>query len=294
MKKVILLLVAVTLIAGIAFAEELEYLKVYKPQEGMSADEIMQIEYFIKYTRFAKDIDLRGKAYFIDKSQAVRERETLRQRITLGRKSDDIAYKDLNMFTAPSAVKGLATLSWTYMGPKRQQDTWLWIPSLKKIRKISNANADDSFMGSDFTVEDIITRKFEDETYALAGEENFKGYSCEFDKKVYFQGVPCFVIEAKPVKSPWYYSKRLLWVDKNTGGGIYEEMYGPNGKMFKTIFKDYEMYNVNGKEYPTQILLECKDLRGGHRTVIANSDIKYDQGLSEDLFTERALSQSRW
>jgi outer membrane lipoprotein-sorting protein len=180
------------------------------------------------------------------------------------------------------------------MNPKKQQDTWLWVPSLKKIRKISAANADDSFMGADFTNEDILTRRFEDETYSLIKEENFAGYPCEFDKKTYAKDTPCFVIECKPVRSPWYYSKRILWVDKNTGGGIYEEMFDSTGRMFKTIFKDYQIYNVNGKEYPAQIILEVKDLRSGHRTVIVNSDIKFDQGLSEDLFTERALMQSRW
>jgi pyrroloquinoline quinone (PQQ) biosynthesis protein C len=71
-----------------------------------------------------------------------------------------------------------------------------------------------------------------------------------------------------------------LWVDKKTGGGIYEEMYDANGKMFRTFFKDYQIYNVNNREYASQVLLECKDLRSGHRTVIVNSDISYDKGLS--------------
>ena len=293
MRKASFIMAMLALFSGLAFAGELEYFQVYKPQAGMSVNEIMQIEYFVKYTKFAHDVKMGGKAYFIDKAGSVREKETARLRITLGRKSDDIAYEDLVMFTSPQ-VRGLATLTWTYMDPKRQQDSWLWVPSLKKIRKISNANSDDSFMGSDFTVEDILTRRFEDETYTLLREENFRGYNCEFDKKTYYKDTPCVVIEAKPKKSPWYYSKRVLWVDKNTGGGIYEEMYDPNAKMFKTLFKSFEIFNVNGKEYPAQTLLEGKDLRTGHRTVILNTDIKFDQGLSEELFTERALMQSRW
>lgn len=293
MRKLILLLLGITLILGYAWAEDLEYFQVYKPKSGMTADEVMQIEYFVKYTKFAHDAEFIGKAYFVDKSGAVREKETLRQRLTLGRKSDDIAYKDLVIFTSAQA-RGLGTLTWTYMNPKRQQDSWLWLPSLKRIRKISAANANDSFLGSDFTNEDILTRRFEDEAYKLIGEENFKGYICEFDKKVYFKDAPCFIIEATPKRSPWYYSKRVVRVDKNTGGGIYEEMYDPTGRMFKTIFKEFVIYDVSGKEYPAQAILEVKDLRTGHRTVIVNSDIKFDTGLSEELFTERALMQSRW
>lgn len=250
MKKVLLVLAGLLVFSGAAFAAELEYFQVYKPSEGMSADELMQIEYFVKYTKFSRDIELRGKAYFIDRSGSTRDRETLRQRITLGRRSDGIAYKDLNMFTAPSAVKGLSILTWTYLDPKKQSEIWMWIPSLKKIRKVSQAQGDDSFMGGDFTVEDITTRRFEDETYTLLRSEAFGGYFCEFDKQTYAKGTPCFVIEARPKRSPWYYSKRILWVEKATGGGTYEEMYDQNGKMFRTFFKSFKVYAVNGKEIP--------------------------------------------
>lgn len=293
MKKLVLFLAAIVLVSSYCWAAELEYFQVYKPKEGMTADQVMQVEYFVKYTRFAHDVNMGGKAYFIDKSGSTREKETARLRITLGRKSDDIAYKDLVIFTSPQ-VKGMGTLTWTYMDPKRQSESWLWIPSLKKIKKISQSNADDSFMGADFTNEDILTRRFEDETYKLIGEENFKGYTCEYDKKIYYKDTPCFIIEARPKTTPWYYSKRILWVDKNTGGGIYEEKYDPKGKMFMTLFKNFVVYNVNGKAYPTQTLLEGKDLRSGHRTVILNTEVKFDQGLSEDMFSEMALTQSRW
>jgi outer membrane lipoprotein-sorting protein len=282
------------LFVGNLQALELEYHKVYKPGEGMTAEEIMQLKYFVKYTKFAYDYESTGYVYLIDKTGFTRERTFLRRRLILGRPSDDISYKDLVMFTGPTAVKGLALLTWTYMSPDREQNQWLWLPSLKKIRKISQAQADDSFMGSDFTIEEITTRKFEDETYQLLREEKFKGYKSEFNGKVYHEGTDCFVIEAKPKISPWYYSKRIVWIDKKTGGDIFHEIYDPKGRLYKIIFKDYEIMNVNGKEYATQMLLEVKDLRTGHRTVVEIKDIKYDQGLSEELFTEKSLMRSRW
>lgn len=296
MKKRFIFLVSIfgLLFSGVIFADELEFYKVYKPREGMSADEIMQVKYFVKYTKFAHDYESAGYVYLIDESGFKRERTFLRQRILLGRESDGIAYKDLVMFTDPVAVKGLATLTWSYIQPDREQQQWLWLPSLKKIRKISAAQADDSFMGSDFTIEEITTRRFEDETYQLLREEKFKGYKSEFNGKVYHQGTDCFVIEAKPERSPWHYSKRVVWIDKNTGGDIFHEIYDPKGRLYKTIFKDYEIMNVGGKEYPTQMLLEACDLRTGHRTVVEMKDIKYDQGLSEELFTEKSLMRSRW
>jgi len=294
MKKIVLLIAVIILAWSCLYAAELEYFQVYKPKEGMSADEIMQIKYFNKYTLFAHDVSYTGKAYFIDKSGATRERSTARKRLNLGRKSDGIAYKDLTIFTGPTQVKGLCSLVWTYLNPKKEQDVWLWLPSLKKIRKISQAESDDSFLGSDFTNEDITTRRFDDETYKIVKEENFGGYTSDFMKKTYYKDTPCFVIEATPKRANWYYAKRLIWVDKNYGTNIYEEKYDANGKKFMTLLRWHEIYNVNGKEYPLQMFLEGRDLRSGHITEIINETVKIDQGISEEELTEQALSRSRW
>jgi hypothetical protein len=294
MKKIVLLVLALAVSAGACLAAELEYFQVYKPKSGMSADEIMQIKYFVKYTKFARDAEFAGKAYYIDKSGSIRERGTLRRRINLGRESDGIAYKDLILFTSPVQVKGLGILTWTYLDPRRDTEQWMWLPSLKKVRKISQAEGDDAFMGADFTVEEITTRKFEDETYKLAGEENFKGYTSVYTKKTYYDGTPVFVIEARPKRANWYYSKRICHIDKATGGDILDEIYDANGKLFRTLFRAYEIYKVDGKDYPAQTLVEGRDLRTGHSTAITNDKIAFDQGFSENMFTERSLAQSRW
>jgi hypothetical protein len=188
----------------------------------------------------------------------------------------------------------LGVLTWTYLDVKRDQDTWLWLPSLKRIRKVSASEADDSFLGADFTVEDITTRRFEDETYKLLREDDFPGYTSEFMKKAYYKDTPCFVIEATPKRANWYYAKRIVWVDKQYGTNIYEEKFDVKGQKFMTLLRWHEIYNVNGKEYPIQILLEGKDLRSGHHTEIINETVKIDQGVPEEEFTETVLSRSRW
>ncbi len=294
MKKLIFFILAMGMLSAYAFAQELEYFQVYKPKEGMSADEIMKIKYHNKYTLFIHDVAYTGRAYLIDKSGATRERSTARNRINLGRKSDGIAYKDITVFTGPTQVKGLGILTWTYLDPKREQEGWLWVPSLKRVRKISASEADDSFLGSDFTNEDITTRRFEDETYKLVKEENFPGYTSDFMKETYYKDTPCFVIEATPKSTNWYYVKRLIWVDKNYGTNIYEEKYDANGNKFQTIFRLHKIFNVDGKECPLQIFLEGKDLRSGHHTEIFNDTVKINQNLSEDEFTETALGRQRW
>jgi len=294
MKKIILWLAAITLIAGYAVAADLSYYEVYKPKAGMTVDEIMQIKYFNKYTLFAHDYESTGDVIFIEKDGSKRNRRFLRQRIMLGRSSDDVSYKDLVMFTQPTSVKGLATLTWNYMKATRDQDVWLWLPSLRKIRKVSAGQADDSFMGGDLTVEEITSRRFTDETYKLAGEEKFKGYTSVYDGKVYHQGEPCYVIECYPKRKPWYYSKRVAYISKNFGGNMLDEIYDPNGKLVRTLFRGWVIMNVNGKDYAAQNRVEAHDLRTGHKTVMLFDEIKFDQGLSEDIFTQKTLMRQRW
>ena len=71
--------------------------------------------------------------------------------ITLGRESDDLDFKDLVTVINPQSVKGLSVLTWTYISPNRDQDVWLWLPSLRKIRRVSQSDGDDSFIGADST-----------------------------------------------------------------------------------------------------------------------------------------------
>ena len=274
-------------------AQGLDYYKVYKPKQGMSADEIMQIVYYNKYSLFARDYQQIGDVYYVDPSGFTLKRVWKRERAIKGGK-DGISYKDVVVMTYPSEIKGLAVLTWNYQDPRRQQDEWLWIPSLKKVRKISASQNDDAFMGSDFTVEEVSTRHFEDETYKLIGEKVFSGYKFERDGKIKLKGKSCFLIEAKPKRPHWYYAKRTVWVDKDTGSEIFEQYYDKKGRLFKTLFREWVWYPVKDKKYPTQISLECKDLRTGHYTDIVMRNTKYDQGISEYDFTVKALMRSRW
>jgi hypothetical protein len=279
------------LVCGLALVLTQLASAIDKPYEGISADELMRIKYYIKYTKFAQDYQSAGDVWLVTKGGFKRHRKFLRSRITLNRESDGIDYKDMVVFTEPGNVKGLAILTWTYIDPKKEQDAWLWLPSLKRIRRISQSQADDSFMGTDFTTEEITLRRWEDETYEIIGEEKFKGYHCEFTGKTYYEGLDCYLVEAKPKRKDWYYSKRIVWIDKNTGASIYDEIYDPLERKARTLFREYQEYE---KGYLPQTLLECKDMRTGHETIITFDEIRFDSGLKEGLFTEKTLLRGKW
>ncbi|MBU1084804.1 outer membrane lipoprotein-sorting protein, partial [Patescibacteria group bacterium] len=158
----------------------------------------------------------------------------------------------------------------------------------------SAGQANDSFMGSDFTNEEITSRQFEDETYTLVGEETFKGYTSLYDGAVYHKDEPVYVIECRSKTDPWYYSKRITYVSKEFGGNIFDEIYDVKGQMVRTLFRGWEIMDVDGKEYPAQVRVEGHDLRTGHKSIIIFDEIKFDQGLSEDVFTQKTLTRQRW
>lgn len=292
MKRLFLVLGFLVAASGIVFAQNLQFHQFYLPKEGMSADELMGLKYHTYYSLFANDFHQTGETLYVEPSGFTLKRGWIRSRIVKGK--DDIAFKDIIFITYPTEIKGLAVLSWAYQDSKRQQDAWLWIPSLRKVNKISAAENDDAFMGSDLTVEDVTTRRFEDETYKLIGEKKFKGYKFEQTGQMKYVDKPCFVIEAKPTREPWYYSKRIVWIDKETGGEIFEEFFDRKGRFFKTIFREWAWIQSGATKYPAQVTLECKDLRTGHRTVVLMKDTEFNTGLPEEEFTASALARSRW
>lgn len=266
--------------------------KMSRPAPGMSADELMKVCFHAIYSKDCRDYKSHGGVHLIDKRGFKRARTYHRSRIILNRPADDLDYKDLIVFTHPQNVKGLSVLSWTYLTPGRDQDLWLWLPSLRKIRRMSQNEDDDSFMGTDFTYEEVVSRKWGDETYTLLGEENFPGQESIQNGKTYYKDTPCYVIEACPKREDWYYSKRKVYLEKSTAFRIYDSYFDQMGRNQKTIFVYWEP--IEGSELEMEWLLEVSDLRSGHNTIINIEEVKFDVGLKEKFFSERTLMRTKW
>jgi len=261
-----------------------------KPYEGISAEELMKIKYRIKYTKFARDYQSIGDFYLTDKRGFKRHRRFIRKRIVLNRPTDGLDYKDMVVITKPANIKGLAVLTWSYLDSGREREQWLWLPSQRKVRRTSPSRPDDAFLGSDFTVDEITSRKWGDETYKMLREEKFQGYKSKLAGETYYKGLDCYVVEARPKKKDWYYTRRIVWLDKKTGAAIFDEIYDQLNRKNRTIFRKYDFL----PEGPAQALLECTNLRTEHWTVVELSGIKFNIGLKEGAFTYKALERTKW
>ncbi len=264
-----------------------------KPNPGISANDLMRIKYFIKYTKFARDYTGIGVFKMINRKDYTRTREWQRYRILLDRRSEVFDFKDLLVIVEPDNIRGIAVLSWTYRDPEKDRDIWLWLPSLRKVRKTSQADADEPFMGTEWTTEEVSTRKWADETYTMLKDQTFEGYTSRFTNKTYHKGTECFVIEARPKRKDWYYSKRIARLDKNFGGLIFDEVYDNVGKKRRLFLKEYEI-RENG--CIPQIYLELVNLATDDLTIVSfnEEDIKFNTGLTESFFVEKTLKQSQW
>ena len=303
-RVVLLTVITLLILRGMPFGEEKSQPKkippecakcceVMKPEPGMSANDLMRIKYYVKYTKFARDVSFDTvKNLLIDKGGFTREKDAQRFRIILNRASDDLDYKDMITLTAPQNVKGLSVLTWSYLDPKKDQDIWLWLPSLRKVRRVSQSEADDAAFGSDFTQEEMTSRRFEDETYEYIGEKKFEGFKSPQTGKTYYAGQDCYVVEAKPIRKNWYYSKRVIYLHKEFGGKIFDEVYDPTGRKYKVILVVYE-YLPDTKCIP-QVRLECHNLINGHSTATDVGGIKFNNGLDENIFTEKYLMRVKW
>lgn len=129
-------------------------------------------------------------------------------------------------FLWPADVKGTRML--THSHKKRDDDQWLYLPSIKRIKRISSRNKSGAFMGSEFAYEDL-------------GSQEIEKYTHQWVDDVTFEGRQCWLLEQIPVSKRSGYSKQLLWIDKEYRQPLKIEYYDRKGELLKVaLFNGYK------------------------------------------------------
>jgi len=216
-----------------------------------------------------KDIKARVLMKLISKNGKERIRELTMLRLNKGNRGEQRYYM---YFHRPADVRALTFMVWKY--PGKDDDRWLYVPAIKLVKRIAADDKNSSFVGSDFSYEDVSGRDLEDDTYTLRGEESVDG------KTVYvLESVP------KDGKSASY-SRKVAWIDKETFLPLKEEYYDKRGKLYKTFTAD-RIETIQG--IPTIMKRTMANVQNGHRTEVTFSEVRYNVGLKESLFSERYL-----
>ena len=167
---------------------------------------------------------------------------------------------------------------WKY--PTKDDDRWIFIPAVDLIRRIAADDKRSSFVGSDFTYEDISGRDVASDTHTLMRSERLKEREC-------------YVIQSIP-KEPTEYTKRLSWIDKKSFLPLKEEYYDAQNELFRvfTANKIEEITVGEGKDkkvFPTVTIRTMKNVKTGHRTEVTFKSVSYNLGLRDKDFTERHM-----
>jgi len=185
--------------------------------------------------------------------------------------------KSLTIFDTPRDVKGTAFLNFTHK--KGDDDQWLYLPALKRVKRISSRNKSGSFMGSEFAYEDISSQEPEKYTYKWIRDE-------------VYEGLECFVVEYYPVdKKNSGYTKQVAWLDKDQYRVWKVEYYDRKNSLLKTLtFKGYRQYL---DKYWRADEMYMVNHQTGKSTKLIMSNYKFRTGLKDRDFNQNSLKRVR-
>lgn len=185
--------------------------------------------------------------------------------------------KSLTIFDTPRDVKGTAFL--TFSHKIGDDDQWLFLPALKRVKRISSRNKSGSFMGSEFAYEDIASQEIEKYTYKYLRDE------------VYLD-MDCFVLERYPADvNNSGYTRMVSWLDKAFYRPFKVEYYDRKGSRLKTLdLSDYHLYI---KTYWQSHSMVMTNHQNGKVTELILSDFKFRTGLSGRDFNKNSLKRAK-
>ncbi len=163
----------------------------------------------------------------------------------------------------------------TFMVIKHQgadDDRWIYVPAVDLVRRVSARDKNSSFVGSDFSYEDVSGRHWLDDEHLLES-------ASELD------GTAVYVIRSTPTDgAAWAY--RLSYIDVDRLLPLKEEYFDEDGEMIR-IFTADQIDEVDG--IPTVTARTMRDLKKERQTTVVFSDVKYNTGIDPDIFSERYL-----
>lgn len=184
--------------------------------------------------------------------------------------------KSLSIFDSPRDVKGTAFLSFTHALEADEQ--WLYLPALKRVKRISSSNKSGPFLGSEFAFEDLTS--FE-----------VKKYHYKYLRDETLDGIDCFVVEAYPQYEHSGYTRTNVWVDKQRYIPIRIDYYDRKDALLKTQkFRRYQQYL---DKFWRADEMEMVNYNTGKSTRLLWKDYQFRKGLSNRDFDRNTLKRAR-
>jgi hypothetical protein len=214
----------------------------------------------------------------IDDKGQTREREiTMATKLFDGGKTEKRVYR----FTSPADVQGTAVLVFDY--EQKADDVWIYLPALRKTRRIVSSQRSQSFMGSEFSYGDLNIPALDEFSYTIAREEAVAGE-------------PCWVVDAVPktkeIADSEGYSKKTYWVSKSKLAVVKGLLHDKDGKPLKEfVAQDIKLLDPKNKRYRA-MRMEMVNKQTGRRSVFESKKVTFAPNTNDEYFTTTYLERS--
>ena len=194
---------------------------------------------------------------------------------TLEKPDESVGDKSLVVFDTPRDIEGTALLSHAkILDP---DDQWLYLPALKRVKRISSSNKSGPFVGSEFAFEDFTAIELNKFDYSWVGEEACGDRTCD-------------VLERTPRYENSGYTKQVSWIDQTDFQIRRVEFYDRRGDLLKVLeLKDYRNYDGVWRAH----LLSMTNVQTNKQTDLVYGEYRFAVGLDEGDFVKGRLSRLR-
>ncbi len=184
--------------------------------------------------------------------------------------------KSLSIFDEPADVKGTAFL--TFSHAIKPDEQWLYLPALKRVKRINSKNKSGPFMGSEFAYEDIASQEVEKYTYKYLRDETLNG-------------IDCFVIERYPAYKHSGYTRQVGWINKAEYRAEKIVFYDRKNSLLKTL--TYDGYQQYLDKYWRADQMFMENHQTGKSTKLTWSKYQFRTGLTDRDFNKNSLKRAR-
>jgi outer membrane lipoprotein-sorting protein len=178
--------------------------------------------------------------------------------------------KSLSTFLNPMDVNGTKMLTWSHK--KEDDDQWLYLPSLRRVKRINSSNKSASFMGSEFSYEDLGSQEVEKYTYKFIQEEKEQ-----------------WVIERYPLKESGYKKQNVI-ISKKYMNPLQIDYFDRRGELLKqAFFSNYQQYTVNNKKLWRSNKIQMKNVQTHKESIFSWDERKLGIKFSDSVFNQNSL-----
>ena len=184
--------------------------------------------------------------------------------------------KSMSIFDKPADVKGTAFLTFSHATTADEQ--WLYLPAIKRVKRINSKNKSGPFMGSEFAYEDISSQELEKYTYKYLRDEKL-------------DDIDCFVLERFPAYEFSGYTRQIIWINKNEYRPEKIVFYDRKNSLLKTLtYFNYKQYL--GQYWRAQ-KMHMTNHQTGKSTLLTWDEYAFKTGLSDSDFSRNSLKRAK-